>query len=268
MTGRLGRALAPATALLAAIAIAVAVLGIPRTEAAFTDTALNPANSFAAAASFADPLEYSAIGPSSTRTDPGTLNVAYPAGTQANDLLLLVEVNGANLSATTPSGWTQLADVGSGSPDQLHFTVSWKPAGVETAVALAVNADPSATTAWVVRYTRPGGYPPNATVATLAASSGTAGALATTTPSPDVTTSEPDARVISIVALRSANPLSLSAPQGFTSQLTATQTATGAPVSVAVADIGVSASSTAVSSPTWAQTGTPAQWAWATVAFS
>ena len=53
-----------------------------------------------------------------------------------NDPLLLVEVNGADRSIATPSGWTLLADQATMNPAQLRFTIWWKLAAGETSVSL------------------------------------------------------------------------------------------------------------------------------------
>ena len=214
-------------------------------------------------------LTFAAAGPSSTRTSSGPLVVAVPAGTQPNDLLLLVEVNAANQNITTPAGWTLLADAPTSSPSQFRFTVWWKLAGAsEGPVTLPVNTNAGGATAWVLHYRDPAGYPPNPVVATASVAIGTGPISATLTPAPDVTTDQPEATVISIVAVRGANSLNLSAPQGFVGHLDVQQSALGQPVALAVADRTQLSLPTTAVSPTWSQSGSPAQWAWATIAFS
>jgi hypothetical protein len=87
------------------------------------------------------------------------------------------------------------------------------------------------------------------------------------TPTPDVTTTHSNATVISIPAVRATNPLSLSTPQGFTFRNTATNTPGTAGDAIGVADQSVGTSGTTPPSPTWSQSGFPAQWAWVTAAF-
>jgi hypothetical protein len=192
------------------------------------------------------------------------MTVSYPASTSANDLLFLIEVNNANQNITTPAGWTLLADQATSSPAQFRMTIWWKLAGAESSVALTVNTNGNGATAWVVRYTRPGGYPPNPASATATVRQGLSAASATMTPGTNVTTNQPEARVISIVAIRGANTLSLSSAQGFTLE----NATTGTSRALGVADVYAATSGTTPTSPTWSQNGTAAQWAWATVAFS
>jgi hypothetical protein len=214
-------------------------------------------------------LGYSAVGASSTRTSSGSMNVSFPSGTNQNDLVLLVEVNAANQAITTPTGWTLLADQQTSSPSQFRFTVWWKlAASAESTVSLSVHTNASGANAWVVRYTRPAGYPPNPSAAAVAVREGLGSASSSLTPSPDLTTSQADATVISIVAVRSGNTLSLGTPASFAVEANPTQTATGQAVALGIADRLVASSGTSVTSPTWSQSGTAAQWAWATVAFA
>jgi hypothetical protein len=254
------------------VTVVVAMVGLaclPRSEAGFVSTTNNAANAWSAAASFSTGLTYQSTGPITTRTSSGSLTVAYPTGTQPNDLLLLVEVNAANQNITTPPGWTLAADAAGTSPQQFRFTVWWKLAApAESSVTLPVNTNASGANAAIVRYANPAGYPPNPVSATAATSSGAGPVAVTRKPTPDVTTNVAGATVISLVAVRAANPLSLSVAQSFTARTTVVQSATGQPIAFAVAErSGLPLPSTPVS-PTWTQGGTAAQWAWATLAFS
>ena len=211
-------------------------------------------------------LVYGGTGNPVSRTNNGTLSVPYPAGTTSKDLLLLIEVNANNNNPTTPSGWTLLADQGSGNPGPFRFTVWWKLAGAESSTSLQVNTNGNGASAWVARYRRPAGYPPDPSTATATVRQGTSAAAATLTPSPNLTTNAANATVISIVGIRAANSLSMGAPNGFSQQL-ATTNSPSQGVGLAIADQLVAASGTTPASPTWAQVGTPGKWAWATVAF-
>ena len=207
-------------------------------------------------------------GPVATTTSKTTITVSYPSGTTTNDLLLLVQVNALDKPPNTPTGWTQLADQATKTPQDLRFTVWWKLAGGETSVSLDVDTNTgTGTSAWVVRYRRPSGYPPNPTVATATVQQGLANASATLTPSPDVTTSQANATVVSIVAIRAANTLSLGTARGFTLQNATTSTPSQG-LALGLADLLVVTSGSTPSSPTWSQSGTAAQWAWATIAFA
>ncbi len=227
------------------------------------------ANSNQVTATVQSGLVYSATGPSTTATNSTTMTVNYPAGTMQNDLLLLVEVNAANQNITTPTGWALLADTATGSPSQYRFTIWWKLAApAETSVDLKVNTNASGATAWAIRYRRPSGYPPNPITATAAVAVGNSGPSASLTPTPNITTNQANATVISIVAIRDANTLSLTTPNSFTLRNTATQSSSGQARAIGIADRTSLPLPSTPPSPTWAQTGTAAQWAWATIAFS
>ena len=211
-------------------------------------------------------LEYSAVGPVAVRDSNGNVTVTYPTGTSVNDLLLLVEVNAKDAPITNPSGWTLTADEKTGSPARFRFTVWRKLAGTETSVVLKVDTDRQGASAWVVRYRRPRGYPPNPVLATSSIPEGLAGTVASLTPSPNLSTNLANAVVMSIVAIRSANGLSLSSAQGFSVRLSEASTQ-NTPTRLAIADKVEAVSGTTVASPTWTQTGTAAQWAFLTIAF-
>lgn len=209
-------------------------------------------------------LTYSALGTPVSRTNNGALTVTYPSGAATNDLMLLIEINNANSAITTPSGWTLLADQATSSPAQFRFTIWWKLVAAESSVSLTVTTNANGATAWALRYARPGGYPPSPASATATVRQGTATATTTMTPATNLTTNLDDARVMSIVAIRAANTLSLGTAQGFTLETATTATSRA----LGIADIYALNSGTTPTSPTWSQSGTAAQWAWATVAFN
>jgi hypothetical protein len=213
-------------------------------------------------------LVYSATGTATTFTTAGAYTVNYPTGTNTSDLLFLVVENSANNVPTTPTGWTLLTDQSVTSPQALNFAFYWKLAAGETSVSVTDTGTSTGASAWVVRYVRPGGYPPIPVSATAAVGAGNAAASATLTPSPDVTTNLANATVISIVAIRAANTLSLSTPHGFAFENTVTSTPGSASLALGVGDQFVPTVGGSDTSPTWSQTGTAAQWAWVTVAFS
>jgi hypothetical protein len=260
--------IARGAALLGALVIAVLLAAVPRSGAAVITTTSNANNAFAAKTSFANPLSFASIGPAAAATNSKVVTVDYPVGSQVNDLLLLVEVNSANQNIATPSGWTLLADTAAQSPNQFRFTVWWRLKGAgDSSVDLDIRTNSSGATARVIRYVRTAGYPPNPVSATAAVAAGSSGATATRTPTPDITTNQADATVISLVAIRAANTLTLSAAQSFTLRSATTQT-TGQATALGVADRTTSTSPSTPTSPTWSQSGTAAQWAWATVAFA
>jgi hypothetical protein len=211
-------------------------------------------------------VDYLGTGNPVSRTNSGDLTAPYPAGTNPNDLLLLVVVNGADQTVSNlPTGWSILTSAGTGTPQQFRLTTVWKLAGAENSVSFRTGTNSNGATAWVSSYRRPGGGSP--TVATAAARSGTATPAATLTPSPDVTTNANDATVISIAAARAPNTLSLGTPRGFAGRFATTVSAdVGVGRSLGIADLAAPNAGT-IPSPTWSQSGTAAQWAWATVAF-
>lgn len=212
-------------------------------------------------------LAFSTIGSPTVATSNITSTVAYPAGTVANDLLFLIEINAFGGASTTPTGWTQLVNQSTNTPAKLTLRVWTRLSGGESSVSLAFKSGAAGSTAWVVRYTRSSGYPPNPASATATVQSGLTGATASLIPSSDVVTTLSDARVITFAVVRAANSLSLSTPRSFVSRTGVTSSpAGGAPVALAIADRLVGSVGTAPS-PTWTQSGTAAQWAWATVAW-
>ena len=217
----------------------------------------------------AAPLAYTAVGVAATAISNATVAVNYPAGTVANDLLILVEINSAGGNTTTPAGWTLRANQSTNSPANFGIKVWTRLSAGETSVNLAFKSNTAGSTAWVTRYTRSSGYPPNPTTATATVRSGVSAAAATLTPSPNLTTNAANARVISIAAVRSLNTLSLGTPQSFAFRYTQTSTpAGGQGVAIAMSDsLQVTTPATPVS-PTWSQAGTAAQWVWATIAWS
>jgi len=177
-------------------------------------------------------------------------------------------VNSANQAITTPSGWALLVDQSTSSPSQFRFTVWWKPAGPgETSVSLGIHTNANGASASITRYSRPSGTATPPTLAALNPAEGTTGTQPTITPSPDIATDQPNATVISLVANRANNALSLTNPNGF--QLdTAISQSSGQPTTIGIASQTVRSPGSPTNSPTWSQNGAPAQWAWATVAFT
>jgi hypothetical protein len=241
----------------------MSLAGSVATYAAFVAQTSNSGNTFTAG-SWPAPITYGGTGPAAARTSSGTMTVDYPTATSTSDGLLLVEVNAANQNITTPPGWGLLADQATSSPSQMRFTVWGKSAGNESSVDLDVNTNSSGATAWVVRYYAPDGYPPSLRLATATIRQGLAGATASLTPTPDVTTNADFATAVSIVAVRDANTLGLSAPRTFS--LRNTEQGSLGVGALGVADASVPRTGSTPASPTWTQSGTPAQWAWVTFA--
>jgi hypothetical protein len=211
-------------------------------------------------------LVYASTGPASTRTSTGTMSVTPPAGVVTNDLLLLIVVNSSNLASTAPADWAPLADTSSSTPRTFRLTVWWKLANSAATFAVATQTTSDGVSAWVVRYRRPSGYPPLPSTATATVRQGTLNPSVSMTPTPDVTTHQAGAVVVSIVAAREANPLSLSPAQGF-NRVVSTTSIPAQGVALGVADLQVAGSGSTPVSPTWTRSGSAGQWAFATVAF-
>ena len=214
------------------------------------------------AANISSPLVFSALGAAMTWTNSSAKNVTVPSGTN-NDLLFLVLENNRNIAPPTVAGWTQVANQQTSSPSAYAFTVWWKLAAGESSVSVTPGSGTTGATAWVIRYVRDGGFTTSPASATAAVQQNVANATTTLTPSPNVTTNQALATVISLAGIRAANTQSLSAPQSFAFE---TQNGSGS-LALGVADQVVPTSGGTDTSPTWSQTGTAAQWAWATVAF-
>jgi hypothetical protein len=208
-------------------------------------------------------LTYSATGVATTwLTNPNTAkNVAYPAGTNTNDLLLLVYIAANNQTPTVPAGWTLLTTDSQGA--NVMTRVYWKLAAAADGGQVSVTSGNSnnADSAWVVRYVRPGGYPPNPDVATATPNHGNANSAPSVTTN-GVTTNQANATVISIVGEATTGTLSLSTANGYARE---NQTSANG-LSFGIADELVGTSGTATSAPIWSSTASAA-WAWSTDAF-
>jgi len=160
--------------------------------------------------------------------------------------------------------------MGTPAPSPFHLFIAWREAPSTSAgtVSFKADANGSGATTWVVRYTHTTTSTASPVTATASVASSTATPSATYTPTPSVVTSVAQATVISIVAVRAANGLSLSAAHGFGLQFTDTSSPGSVSDSLGLADVVAPLSGTTVVSPTWAQSGTPAQWIAASVAFA
>jgi len=244
---------------------------ISKTGSGYTLVASSPGLASATSIAFsvtASPMEFSAVGIPASTTSNATVVVNYPAGTSTNDLLVLVEINSSGGNTATPTGWTLVVNESTNTPSKFGIKVWTRLSAGESSVNLAMKASAAGSTAWVTRYTRSSGYPPDPTTATATVRSGVSGAAATFTPTPDLTTNAASATVITFTAVRSSNTLSLASPQSFGLRFTQTATPIGGQgVSIGIADSLQAANPATPTSPTWAQSGTAAQWAWATIAW-
>jgi hypothetical protein len=216
-------------------------------------------------------LVYSTTGTASTFTSASNNAIVnYPSGTQTNDLLFLVVDNGVQQAAAfsasgNSTGWTQAAAPNTNSPSQFEYQVFYHVVSTgETSVNFKISTSGNGAAVWLVRYRQPSGAP---ALATAAVQSGTSAAAATFTPG-SVTTNAANATAISFAAIRRNNTLSLSTAQSFTFRNAISATPGSASVAFGAADQVVVTSGSTPTSPTWSQTGTAAQWAWITLAFT
>jgi len=200
---------------------------------------------------------FTAIGTPVTKTGTSTsVAVPYPAGTTTGDLVILVVVNNGSQTSTVPAGWTVIASPGS----TVKLQAWWHKSGAETSVTLpSFGASASGgATAWVLDYKN------MANPATAGISSNTASSGSSLTPN-NLTTTNANTTVISLVAINAARSLTLPTPRSFTLR-TAVQDTTLTGRALGVAD-GFVATAGTVPSPTWSA-GASSSWAYITVAFT
>ena len=204
-----------------------------------------------------------------TTTDNSNQTIPYPTGVVVGDILLLITVYNNNTVPTTPSGWTRLSSSSTTSPSPFTLSISWRIADAGTSVTFRLGANNSGAMATVLNYGRAFSSTTTPVIAHTAARSSNANASATFTPSTNITTNAIAARALSIIAVRANNALSLSNAAGYTVRgSNALVVGSGnSAVSLAIADTVVQATGSTPTSPTWSQSGTPAQWISGLVAF-
>jgi hypothetical protein len=208
-------------------------------------------------------LVFGGIGTVATATSNTTVTVNYPAGTQTNDVLGLVEENQGGSAITTPTGWVSLGTQSTSGPESLTVWYKQALAG-ETSVPLMITTTSAGASAWVVRYDRPGGTGP-----VVIAGTPTNGHTTTpgTTLSPtSILTSASNATEISFVGMSGANTLSLSTPQTFTQEVATTSTI-GSGSALGIDDQSVPTLGTTPTAPIWSDLSSNT-WAWFTLAAS
>jgi hypothetical protein len=187
--------------------------------------------------------------------------VSYPAGTTSGDFILAAVVTNGNGNTSTPSGWTSAGSIAKGS--NIRLTVFWRAVDAGSSVSIT---PPANSTAYVIRYARPGGGAPTFTAAAATTNSANGSSTAA---APTITTTSANATVISLVGIPAGNTLSLSSAQGFSLQAATTSSpASGQNSAFGLADKAV-ASTGSVTAPTWQQSSSPfGDWTWVTVAFA
>lgn len=204
-------------------------------------------------------IVFSSVGPTVSST--GALaTVPYPTGTQIGDLLLLVFVSGRQNSPVLPAGWTSLASVGTGGSTALRLVLAWRLADGASSVAFDPSANATGATARIIRYVRGRGNVATPVTAATTVTSATSG-VATFTPTPDVSTTAANARVLNFVAVRTASAPVVASARGFVVE----DAEFGSPGTVdqGLAVAGLQAITAGpVASPTWTA---PAATVWASV---
>ena len=211
-------------------------------------------------------LSYAGAGPTESVNTNTSVNVIYPAGTQVNDVLLLISVSGRASAPVAPSGWTTVASVAATGSEATHLFVAWRLADTATSVAFTPTSAGVGASVRIVRYARTLGNNALPAAAHVAVAAGSPVASTDVTPSPDIATNGSLATAISIVVSRSANTLSVISPQLFGTQFVSVNSPGSITTSLGLADRTVVAAES-VPSPTWRQSGTPGRWLFATIAF-
>ena len=214
--------------------------------------------------------KFGQLGIFSVSTNNTAQSIQYPSGVAVGDVLLLVAVSAnRNIPNKIPAGWTQLISQSANSPAGFSLFVAWSIADSATSVLFESRATATGAFATVLNYGHAFSSVATPVVAHTAVQSSVAGAAATFTPPSNITTNAIAARALSIVAVRANNALSLSNAAGYTVRGSNAQIVGSAStaISVAIADTFVQSSGTTPTSPTWSQSGTPAQWISGLVAF-
>lgn len=215
--------------------------------------------------------KFGQLGTVVTSPNNGNRTINYPNGVLVGDILLLITVNNNGAIPTTPSGWTRLVSNSTTTPLTFSMSISWRVADATTSsVSMRLNANNSGAMAVVLNYGRAFSSTTTPVIAHNATQSSTSNAAATFTPATNITTNAIAARALSIVAVRADNALSLSnaasyTVRGFHHQVVGSGSTA---ISLAIADTVVQTSGTTPTSPTWSQSGTPAQWISGLVAFA
>ena len=212
--------------------------------------------------------KFGQLGTVITSTNNGNRIITYPSGVVVGDILLLVTVNNNGAIPTTPSGWTQLVSNSTTTPSTFSMSISWRVADAATSVTMRLNANNTGAMAVVLNYGRAFSSTTTPVIAHDASQSSTSNASATFTPPTNVTTSATAARALSIVAVHTNNAIALSDAAGYTVRGSKAQVIASGAISLAIADTVVQTSGTTPTSPTWSQSGTPAQWISGLVAFA
>lgn len=209
---------------------------------------------------------FASSGPVVTTVSSGIVDVPYPSGTEAGDLLVLVVVNGRNRAPTRTTGWTDVASSGIGGQSDFHLYVGQRIADAASSAQVTVDGRAGGAALQVLRYDTLPGAPTPQSAAVAQVFGASAQATVQFVPSPDVVTTS-NATAVSVVAVRNQGDVSLAEPAGWTRRTVATASPVGVALSWAVADRFV-VQAAPVASPTWQQAGAPAsRWIFAGSAF-
>jgi hypothetical protein len=192
--------------------------------------------------------------------------LGYPSGTASGDLVMVVIVNGANMSSAAPTGWTQIANPSGGAScahGQFELQAYWHVSAGETSVTMTnIHTNAAGVSASVVAYRGILSPAVNGTIL-----SGTSSAATTPTPAlPNYTTTSANTTIFSLAAVCAANTVSLKTPNNFKQDVSTVGTPGTQGGGLGLASQRVAASGT-VTSPVWQQ-ATAVMWAYITVAFT
>lgn len=213
--------------------------------------------------------KFGQLGTVATSTNNTAFALSYPVTTVVGDILILLAASNNKNAPPAPAGWTELVSL-SVNTSPFSLLVAWRIADNATSVSFKSAANATGAFATILNYGHAFSSTGSPVVAHAAAQSSSGTASATFTPPANVTTTATAARAISIVAVRANNPLSLSSAAGYTVRGAINQIvgSGSSAISLAIADTVVQTSGSTPTAPTWAQSGTAAQWASGLVAFS
>lgn len=189
------------------------------------------------------------------------VSVAYPAGTQAGDLLLLVVVNGSGEHSTAASPWSLIAQPRTPLWGSMETQAWWRIAGSETSTTMpTLNSSTRGASAWVVAYRKSGSTPALGDVS----SDATFWPTGTVTPD-SISVTQADTTVVSLVGIDGPSALSLTTARSFNLRESLVVTG-GSGRALGVAD-RLAVGTGTITPPTWSISGSE-QWAHITVGFT
>lgn len=212
-------------------------------------------------------LRFGGLGVVTTSTAPGVVAVKYPLTATTGDVAILIVRHSRKSPLTAPSGWTPLVELASNGP-QSFLLIAWKVIATETSVNVDLQGTPQGSAAWIASYKRTAGNTSTPITATATVRAENAPASSTFTQTAAITTNTNNAAVISIASVLATNSLSLQTPNNYSLRSSTTATSGGNGFAIGIADQIAVKNAVTVQPATWSQSGIPALWQVATIAFS